>query len=126
MFDPQHSSVSVTNAPSGTTKTNAWFVEERGSQMLSIALSVRDWRRIEMGVRRLLIWGPVGRICFSRRRDRGGAMVVLGVEGDEVDVGTNVEMELQRLLERMASRCLPMVKEALRRSWRRVVRCWLM
>ena len=39
--------------------------------MLSTALSVRGWRRIGMGVRRLLIWGVVGRICFIRRRILG-------------------------------------------------------
>lgn len=32
------------------------------------ALSVPGSRRIGMGVRRLLIWGVRGRICFIRRR----------------------------------------------------------
>lgn len=32
------------------------------------ASSVRAWRRIGMGVLRLLIWVVRGRICFTRKR----------------------------------------------------------
>jgi hypothetical protein len=39
--------------------------------MHSIALSVRDWRRIEMDVPRLSTWAAAGRICFIRRRILG-------------------------------------------------------
>ena len=36
----------------------------QGYQMRTIVRSVRGWRRIGMGVRRSLIWVPVGRTCF--------------------------------------------------------------
>ena len=36
--------------------------------MLSIALSARGWRRIEMAVRRSSTSGARGRICSTRRR----------------------------------------------------------
>ncbi|RDW65206.1 hypothetical protein BP5796_09898 [Coleophoma crateriformis] len=44
---------SVTNAPSATTRTNAWFAAERESVMHSTASSAPDWRRTGMAVRRL-------------------------------------------------------------------------
>lgn len=47
------SSASATNAPSETTRISALSAVARESAMPSIASSVRVWRRIGMGVRRL-------------------------------------------------------------------------
>lgn len=44
-----------------------------------IASSVRAWRRIGMGVPRLLILGVVGRICFIRRRGEGVCLIMVDV-----------------------------------------------
>lgn len=59
---------SVTNAPSATIKTNALYVEERASRMLSTVLSAQGWRRIAMAVRKLSILEVRGRISSIRRR----------------------------------------------------------
>lgn len=51
----------------GLTKKNFGFYF-RGYQTLFTALNVHGWRRIEMDVRKLLIWEVRERICFIRRR----------------------------------------------------------
>lgn len=68
---PPLSSGFATNALSEITRTSALSAVARVSQMLSTVLSARDWRRIEMGVRRLSIWEVRGRICFIRKRTLG-------------------------------------------------------
>jgi hypothetical protein len=71
----------VMNAPSETIKTNVWFVVVKVSRMPFIALNVRDWKRIEMDVRRLLISEVRGRICFVSR------LGILGGGGDALRDG---------------------------------------
>lgn len=86
----QPSSASATSAPSATTRTSASCAVGRGLVTRSIALSVRGWRRIGMGVRRLLIWGVRGRICFIRRRVFGiieGFLTFVGVQVVVVEEG---------------------------------------
>lgn len=54
---------SVTNARLETLLENVLFVVARESPMLIIVMNVRCWKRIEMGVRKLLIWDRVEVIC---------------------------------------------------------------
>lgn len=56
------SSESAMSVPSVITRTSVSFVAVRASVMLSIVLSVRDWRRIGMGARRSSILVVVGLI----------------------------------------------------------------
>ena len=72
----QLKSVSATNVRSGTTQVqrtqnvsltmqeSALSVEARELVMHIIVRIAHGWRRIEMGVLRLLIWEVRGRICF--------------------------------------------------------------
>ena len=51
--DPPPSCASATSAPSATTRTSASCAAVKESQTPSTASSARDWRRTEMGARRL-------------------------------------------------------------------------
>ena len=77
-------------------------VGNRGSRTLSTASSVRGWRRIGMGVRRLSTWGVRGRICFTRRR-------ILGIIDEVVFDGLRLEIRLAWLRKSWAkqARALP-------------------
>lgn len=50
------------------TKTGGEKKTFREYQTLFTVLNVHGWKKIEMDVRRLLIWGVRERICFIRRR----------------------------------------------------------
>ena len=61
-------------------------VGNRESRTRSTVLSVRGWRRIGTGARRLSIWGVRGRICFTRRRILGiidGVVLMIGIGDDK-------------------------------------------
>ena len=65
---PRPSSASATSAHSAITRTSASSAVVKASVTRFTASSVRAWRRIGMGVLRLLIWVVRGRICFTRKR----------------------------------------------------------
>ena len=68
MCDRQRWSGYVTNVHLGITRASVLYAEESASVMRIIVLHARGWRRIEMGVVELLIWGQAGQICSMRRR----------------------------------------------------------
>ena len=65
---PPHSFTFAMNVPLEIQLASVLFVAGWGLVMRIIVRIVHGWRGIGMDVRRLLIWGVRGRICFMRRR----------------------------------------------------------
>jgi hypothetical protein len=71
MYDPQPWYASATNAPLATIRTNASFVEAKGSPTPFTASNAHAWKKIETVVQRLSISEVQGRISSTRKRILG-------------------------------------------------------